>query len=223
MQLKRYVVPFCLASAILSGCTSTLVEPDQYSGFLVDYSNLKEEKTPSGVTVARWIEPNIDASRYTSVYIEASQFYPRPKATDKIPQKTLDGITAYYDQALKREFSKALPIAQSPGPGTLIVKPAITAISAKTQSLHAYEVIPIALLAAGVSTAAGIRDQDTSLSTEAAFVDASDNRLVAQVVRKGTGNTLDNSSQVVVANDAKALLDGWASDMGKTFLSLKHK
>lgn len=223
MQLKSLAVSLCLASLMLSGCASKYVEPEQYSGFLKDYSVLKEEKSPSGAAVMRWIKPGIDVSQFTSVYVEPSQLYPQPQPTEKIPQSTLDGITKYYDQALQTQFAKALPLASGPGPGVLIVRPAITAVSASTKGLQPYEVIPIALIAAGVSTATGIRDQDTSIATEAAFLSGSDGSVVAEVVRKGAGTELENSSQVMTANDAKAVLDGWARDMLKSFEQLKHK
>lgn len=223
MQMKSWAVPLCLTSLLLSGCASKYVEPEQYSGFLTNYSVLKEDKSPSGAPVMRWIQPGIDVSQYTSVYIEPSQLYPRPQATDKIPESTLQGITQYYDQALKTQFAKALPLANGPGPGVLVVRPAITAVSAKTKSLQPYEVIPIALIAAGISTATGIRDQDTSLATEAAFMDGSNNKVVAQVVRKGAGNELENSSQVLKASDFRAVLDTWASDMLKSYQSLTGK
>ena len=223
MQLKSLAVSLCLASLMLSGCASKYVEPEQYSGFLKDYSVLKEEKSPSGAAVMRWIKPGIDVSQFTSVYVEPSQLYPQPQPTEKIPQSTLDGITKYYDQALQTQYAKALPLASGPGPGVLIVRPAITAVSASTKGLQPYEVIPIALIAAGVSTATGIRDQDTSIATEAAFLSGSDGSVVAEVVRKGAGTELENSSQVMTANDAKAVLDGWARDMLKSFEQLKHK
>lgn len=223
MILKSLALPLCLATLTLTGCASKYVEPENYSGFLKDYKVLKEEKSPSGAPVMRWIKPGIDVSQFTSVYVEPSQLYPQPQPSEKIPQSTLDGITRYYDQALQTQFSKALPLASGPGPGVLIVRPAITAVSASTKGLQPYEVIPIALIAAGVSTATGIRDQDTSIATEAAFLDGSNGTVVAQVVRKGAGTELDNSSQVMTANDAKALLDGWARDMVKSFEQLKHK
>ncbi|MNC66782.1 hypothetical protein D3C75_1172190 [compost metagenome] len=81
--------------------------------------------------------------------------------------------------------------------------------------------IPIALVAAGISTATGIRDQDTSVATEAAFLDGSTNEVVAAVVRKGAGAELDNSSQIMQASDARAVLDGWAKDMVSSFQALK--
>lgn len=221
MKSKSLVATVCLASLLLHGCASKYVEPDQYSGFLKDYSKLKEDKSPSGAAVMRWIKPGIDVSQFSSVYVEPSQYYPKPQPTEKIPQQTLTGITQYYDQALKTQFSKALPLATSPGPGVLVVRPAITGVSAKTKGLRPYEVIPIALVAAGISTATGIRDQDTSVATEAAFIDGRSNEVVAEVVRKGAGTDLENSSQVMQAKDARVVLDGWARDMVNAFEALK--
>lgn len=223
-MMKQSLFAFTLtACAALAACSHDTTQPDEYSGFLGDYSRLQEGKSASGAPVLRWVDPSLDAAKYTSVYIEPSQLYPKPQATDKIPQATLQGITNYYDQALKSEFSKSLSLASGPGPNTLVIRPAITAVSSSTQGLRAYEVIPIALVAAAVSTASGIRDEDTSISTEAAFLDADSGTVIAQVVRKGAGAVLENSSQVMTAKDAKAVVDGWASDMYRSYLSLKTK
>ncbi|WP_447891604.1 DUF3313 domain-containing protein [Pseudomonas atacamensis] len=223
MKLAVMMGTLCIATLGVMGCSSKTVEPDQYSGFLKDYSQLKETKSPSGAEVMRWMDPKLDINKFSSVYVEPSQLYPKPLATEKIPQQTLNGITSYYDQALKRELSKSLPLATGPGPGVIVIRPAITAVSSKTEGLHVYEVIPIALVAAAVSTATGIRDQETTLATEAVFLDGSSNKVVAQVVRKGTGQPLENSSQVMKATDVKAVIDGWASDMHQTYLKLKSE
>ncbi len=221
MKLAVMMGTLCIATLGVVGCSSKTVAPDEYSGFLKDYSQLKEAKSPSGAEVMRWMDPKLDINTFTSVYIEPSQLYPKPQPTAKIPQQTLNGITSYYDQALKREIGKSLPLATGPGPGVIVVRPAITAVSSKTEGLHAYEVIPIALVAAAVSTASGIRDQETTLATEAVFLDGSSNKVVAQVVRKGTGTPLENSSQVMKADDVKKVIDGWAVDMHQTYLKLK--
>lgn len=218
MKLAVMMGTLCIATLGVVGCSSKTVAPDEYSGFLKDYSQLKEAKSPSGAEVMRWMDPKLDINTFTSVYIEPSQLYPKPQPTAKIPQQTLNGITSYYDQALKREIGKSLPLATGPGPGVIVVRPAITAVSSKTEGLHAYEVIPIALVAAAVSTASGIRDQETTLATEAVFLDGSSNKVVAQVVRKGTGTPLENSSQVMKADDVKKVIDGWAVDMHQTYL-----
>ncbi|ATR83150.1 MULTISPECIES: DUF3313 domain-containing protein [Pseudomonas] len=221
MKRALIVGTLCLSGLVLSGCSSKVVEPEQYSGFLRDYSRLTENTSPSGATVMRWVDPDLKVGRYTSVYIEPSQFYPKPQATERIPQSTLQGITRYYDAALKREISKSMPLATGPGPGTIVVRPAITAVSSKTEGLKPYEVIPIALVAAAVSTASGIRDQETEIATEAAFLDGGNNKVLAQVVRKGSGKPLENEKQVLVPDDVKVVLDAWASDLNLSFQKLK--
>lgn len=205
----------------LSGCAGNKVDSRDYSGFLGDYSRLAPQQSPSGAPVMRWIDPALDISRYHSVYIERSQFYPKPQPTARISQKTLDDITRYYDGALQREVARTMPLARSPGPGVIVVRPAITAVSSAKEGLRAYEVIPVALVVAAVGAAAGTRDEETVIATEAAFIDGGTNQVLAQVVRKGTGMTLENDSQMMTAEDFKAVLDGWARDMHASYLKLK--
>ncbi|MDT9634384.1 DUF3313 domain-containing protein [Pseudomonas marginalis] len=221
MKLRLMISTLCVASIAMAGCASKVTQPDEYSGFLSDYSQLKEAKSPSGVEVMRWVDPQLDLSRYTAVYIEPTQFYPKPQATTKIPDSTLNGINTYFNQALKRELGKSLPLANGPGPGVMVVRAAITAVSSKTEGLKPYEFVPVALVAAAVSTGTGIRDQETTLGTEAQFLDGASGKVLAQVVRKGTGKPLSNDSQVMKADDVKGVIDGWASDLHQSYVKLK--
>ena len=223
MKLALMMSTLCIATIGMVGCSSKITQPEEYSGFLMDYSQLKEAKSPSGVPVMRWVDPKLDIKKYTRVYIEPTQFYPKPQPTVKVPQSTLSGITSYYDQALKREVSKSLPLATGPGPGVLVVRAAITAVSSKTEGLKPYEILPITLVAAAVSTATGIRDQETNLATEAVFLDGGTSKVVAQVVRKGSGKPLASESQVMKASDVKNVIDGWASDLHQAYLKMKAK
>lgn len=220
MKSRLIISTLCVAIAMV-GCASKVTQPDEYSGFLSDYSHLKEAKSPSGTEVMRWVDPDLNLNNYTAVFIEPTQFYPKPQATTKIPDSTLNGINTYYNQALKRELAKSLPLANAPGPGVIVVRAAITAVSSKTESLKPYEYVPVALLAAAVSTGTGIRDQETTLGTEAQFLDGGSAKVIAQVVRKGTGKPLSNDSQVMKADDVKSVIDGWASDLHQSFVKLK--
>ncbi|NWF09312.1 DUF3313 domain-containing protein [Pseudomonas salomonii] len=220
MKSRLIISTLCVAIAMV-GCAGKVTQPDEYSGFLSDYSHLKEAKSPSGAAVMRWVDPDLNLSNYTAVFIEPTQFYPKPQATAKIPDSTLNGINTYYNQALKRELAKSLPLASAPGPGVIVVRAAITAVSSKTESLKPYEYVPVALVAAAVSTGTGIRDQETTLGTEAQFLDGGSGKVIAQVVRKGTGKPLSNDSQVMKADDVKSVIDGWASDLHQSFVKLK--
>ncbi|AZF37578.1 putative lipoprotein [Pseudomonas sp. R4-39-08] len=222
MKLRLMVSALCIASIGMAGCASKVTQPDEYSGFLSDYSRLKEAKSPSGAEVMRWVDPTLDLNRYSAVYIEPTQFYPKPQATPRIPDSTLRGINDYYNQALKRELARSMPLANGPGPGVIVVRAAITAVSSKTAGLKPYEFIPVAFVAAAVSTGTGIRDQETTLGTEAQFLDGASGKVIAQVVRKGTGEPLANDTQVMKAGDVKSVIDGWASDLHQSFLKLKQ-
>lgn len=221
MKPRLLINTLCLAAIGMTGCASQVTQPDEYSGFLSDYSRLKQAQSPSGAEVMRWVDTTLDLSRYHAVFIEPTQFYPKPQASAKIPESTLNGINRYYQQALKRELEKSLPLANAPGPGVVVVRAAITAVSSKTEALKPYEYIPVALAVAAVSTGAGIRDQETTLGTEAQFLDGASGKVLAQVVRKGTGKPLANDTQVMQADDVKSVIDGWASDLHQSYVKLK--
>jgi hypothetical protein len=214
---------FCCGALALAGCTNSQVDPGQYSGFLKNYSQLKPGLSATGSPVMIWLEPNVRLEQFTSVYIEPSQLYPRPQPTAVISADTLQAITRYLDTALKREVGKVLQIAQAPGPDTLIVRPAITAVSSQAESLKAYEILPVALLAAAVNTAAGGRDQAVELAIEAAFIDSANDNVIAQVVRKGSAEPLENEKTQLTLEAVRPVLDGWASDMRMTFARLKRE
>ncbi|MCY1392140.1 hypothetical protein D3C76_161470 [compost metagenome] len=210
-----------LLTLATTGCSSKLTQPEEYSGFLNDYSQLAEVEAVSGEPVLRWVDPNIDVKKYTSLYIEPSVIFPAPKPTEVISANTLLSITQYYDQTLKQQLGKSMTLTMAPGPNTIVMRPVITAVSSKTETLKPYEVIPIALIVAGVSTATGIRDQETTIATEAVFIDGKTNQVVAKVVRKGTGVPLENKKQKMSVDDTKALLDSWAVDFNQAYVNLK--
>ncbi|HGM5578804.1 TPA: DUF3313 domain-containing protein [Pseudomonas putida] len=213
----------CAAVLALAACSSNRVDPSQYSGFLKDYSRLKPAESVSGAPVMRWIDPELRASQYRQVYIEPSQFYPKPEPTAVISAQTLQAITRYFNEAMRRELGSVLTVVDAPGPGTLVVRPAITAVSTKTEGLKPYEVVPIALVAAAVNTAAGGRDQEVDIAVEAAFLDGANQKVLAQVVRKGTGEALENDTAQLKLENVKPVLDGWASDMRRSVVELRKK
>jgi hypothetical protein len=208
MKSLPRVTLLCAALLAVTACSSNRVDPKDYSGFLKDYSRLQEAKSPSGAPVMRWIDPKVNINQYTQVFIEPSQFYPKPQATAVISQQTLAEITRYFNDALRRELGSVLTLAKAPGPGTIVVRPAITAVSTSNEGLKPYEFIPIALVSAGV---------------KAAFLDGGNQKVLAQVVRKGTGKELENDTTKLTLNDVKPVLDGWAKDMRASFITLKNK
>lgn len=199
-------------SLLLAGCSSSTTQPDQYSGFLPDYSILKPATSASGAPVMRWVKPGLDLNQYNAVLVEKPQYYPKPKPSDQISQKTLNDVADFLQQAMQRELSGRLKIVNQAGQGVLVLRSAITAVDVSAQGLQVYEVIPIALAVAAASTAAGTRDEDTNIYVEMQVLDGATGKPVAEIVRKGTGLQLENDKTQLTVKDLEPVLNTWAKD-----------
>jgi hypothetical protein len=73
-------------------------------------------------------------------------------------------------------------------------------------------VVPVALVAAAASTAAGTRDLNTEVYVELEVIDGRTSQPMTRVVRKGHGLQLENDSTQLQLNDIKPALDTWAQD-----------
>jgi hypothetical protein len=95
----------------------------------------------------------------------------------------------------------------------LILRAAITGVSASNEGMKWYEVVPIAAVVGATQAATGHRDQDTNLFIEAELVDVKTNQIVVKVVRKIFGSQLSNDSQKITTNDFKAAIDKLNADI----------
>ncbi|NWL78735.1 DUF3313 domain-containing protein [Pseudomonas taiwanensis] len=209
--------PLCtlaLAGVVLlgSGCSSKITQPEEYSGFLGDYSKLEETMSASGEPVLRWTAPDFDPKRYGTLLVEKPVFHPAQAPSDQMSQQTMDQIAAYMRMSLQRELIGKARLVGTPEADTLIVRPSISAVAISNEHLKVYEVIPIALLAAATTTAAGARDQEVAIYAEVEAVDAASGKPVVRTVRKGQGLSLENRKTPLVLDDLKPVLDDWARD-----------
>ena len=200
------------ASVLLAGCASNTPAPSQYSGFLSDYSQLQPTQSPSGATVMRWIAPDFQLANYSSVLVEKPLFYPAPTPSAQVSQQTLNDIANYLQQAIRLELAGRMRIVEQADRDTLVLRSAITAVNLSPEGLKVYEVIPVALVAAAASTAAGTRDLNTEVYVELEAIDGSNSKPMVRVVRKGHGLQLENDSTQLRLDDITPALDTWAKD-----------
>ncbi|MWV14915.1 DUF3313 family protein [Pseudomonas sp. L-22-4S-12] len=211
--MKHLMLALGLGSGLLlAGCASQTTQPEQYSGFLGDYSQLQATTSASGAPVMRWVSPDFKLANYSSILVEEPQFYPAPTPSEQVGQGALNEIASYLQQALKREMQGRLVVVEQANHDSLVMRSAITAVDVSAEGLKVYEVIPIALVAAAASTAAGTRDRTTEIYVEIEVLDARTSKPVARVVRKGHGLDLENKSTQLRLDDLKPALDVWARD-----------
>ncbi|MBU9816402.1 DUF3313 domain-containing protein [Rahnella sp. C60] len=210
--IKLMQIAAVTGALFLAGCTSHITQTEKYSGFLGDYSGLKEVKTASGNPVLRWIDPAFKKANYSYIKYEPIKFYPEPQPTEQIDKATLQGVLDYANSRMKPALAERMPLTDHAGPRTLIFKGAITGVNTSAEGLQFYEVIPVALVIAGTETATGHRTRDTEVYFEGELIDASTGKPVIKVVRKGFGKQVANDTQKVTANDLKVVVDSLAND-----------
>ena len=211
MPLKALALGLSV-SLLLAGCASKTTQPSQYSGFLSDYSQLQPAQSASGVPVMRWVSPDFKPGNYRSVLVEKPVFYPAPTPSAQVSQQTLDEIALYLQQAMRLELAGKLRVVEYADRDTLVLRSAISAVSLSPEGLKVYEVIPIALVAAAASAAAGTRDLETDIYVELEVLDGRTSQPMTRVVRKGHGLSLENDSTQLSLKDIKPALDEWAKD-----------
>ena len=68
MMIRHFIV--VILSLYLSACASHLLAPEEFSGFLSDYSQLEEVESADEVDVWRWVSPKFTKEVYSSLIFE---------------------------------------------------------------------------------------------------------------------------------------------------------
>lgn len=178
------------------------------SGFLgSSYVKLKDVQSASGLKAKRWIASGITPGKYESLLLEKTVLHPEPQGTDQVSTATLNEISAYLDEALRRELAGIVQLATEPGPKTLHLRPAITAAAAKEMGLKAYQYLPIAFIATGGKKATG-----AALAVEYEMQDSSTGEVVGAGMREGSGKELKKPTDRLTLDHVKPVIDIWAKD-----------
>ncbi|OGU19857.1 MAG: hypothetical protein A2580_15300 [Hydrogenophilales bacterium RIFOXYD1_FULL_62_11] len=200
-----------LASFTLASAGTALAED---SGYLGDYSALKEVKDAAGDKVMRYVNPKLKPGTYTAVMIDPTQYYPSPKPSEQVSSYTLTDISNYLDKGLRDKLGAKLTIASEPGPGVLRIRPAITAVAPQTVGLKPYQLIPVAFV---VSSVKG-RGKEASIQVEVDVVDSVSGERMGASVRKGVGAKLASDNAPLTLTDVLPLLNQWI-DTGSSFIA----
>jgi hypothetical protein len=200
-----------VCAALASGCASP---PVQHSGYLGDgYSELKPAKDPRGDPILAYWSPNLNPSNYTALIVDPLAFYPTPKPTEQVSEKTLKEIGQYVNQTLRQKLGEKVRVVDQPGPGVARLSIAFTAVRGEDESLAVYQYIPFAFIATTATRAVEGTPQEARLLCEIKVVDSVSGQRLALQVRSGTGEGLKKVAggvRVLTLESVKPLVDRWA-------------
>ncbi|EJN4070447.1 DUF3313 domain-containing protein [Salmonella enterica] len=209
--IVRPVAGMIIALA-LSACTGKYTEQERYSGFLKNYGQLKQEKSASGIPVLRWVSPDFNASNYDAVYIMPVTFWPDVPVSEQAQKEKLQTILNYTNTRLERGLRSRVPVADKPGPRTLTLRAAITAVDVKKQGLSVWEVMPVPALIAGTQYLTGYRTLDVTFYFEAEVTDSLTHKPLITAVRRSQSATLSNSHKQLTVEEAEETISELISD-----------
>ena len=195
--------------ALMLGACATQSHVVEDSGFLRDYSNLRETKDAQGRTIRAWVSPKLTPANYDAILLDPLVFYPEPKPTEQVSAETLQQILAYLNDALKRSLSERFRVVDRAGPRVLRIRSAVTGVAAEDEGLKPYQYVPIALVATMASRSASGTPQRAFMEGEEEGTDSVTGELLALRVRMATGERLSQigDRKVVTFDTLKPVLD----------------
>ena len=197
-----------LVMLFFTGCATETAEVANFSGYIGNYDGLKKTKDELGNEVLRWQSSLLIPGWYNKLMIDEIVFYPEGKATPQISEKVLIEIRKYSNSALKREVSRVVPLTSQPGPSVLRMRLAITGVSTAAEGLKGYEYIPIAAIAAGVTSMTGARDREVFIIAETELLDSTTGeRMFIEVYKKKAKKLIKNSTQKVTLDTVRDVID----------------
>lgn len=218
---RLFALPFVLISALLLTACSTQqkidTEEQPFSGYLENYEKL----TPfDDETAMRWV--SADLKKYKKIYVEPVKLFPNYNATNDAQRQVANKVADYLNNGFKEGLKQRGMLAEKPGPGVLVIQPAITGIISEMKDLKPRQfVLPVAVARTLIKTATDRLDYMVALYLEVQLRDGETDRLEGEVLRKGINKQSHNDK--VTKEDVKAVLDDWLDFYSRGLDKLTHK
>jgi hypothetical protein len=211
--VSRLTVTVCaLGLAVLVAACAT----PKHSGFLSSYEGLKRVPDPLGVKRLVWINPKLAPAHYHKLLMEKMRYHPAPEGTDQVTDVVLQQIRDYADSQLRRELATKITLTDTPGPGVMRLRWALTGASVK-KGLKPWQYIPVGLVIAGVQEAAGVRKRDVDLNVEAEVTDSVTGEDLARSIRETRGVYVKGKKEKLTLDMVKSQIDEWAKAAADMF------
>ena len=211
----KLALPF-LVLLLGAACAQKEVKKEEFSGFLGDYSDFKELKSPDGVTVVGWISPDI-GDHYHSLMIDPVVVYPPRHTFTDFDEKDVAQALTYLNKGIRTTLGQHMSLVNEPGPGVLRLRAALTTASVGFKPLQWYNYIPVSAVAVGVGEATGLRSDAVQLIVEVELLDSATSKRLAATARLGSSTVA--SGEPVEMKNVQPLLDEWIGASGQWFES----
>ena len=204
MKKVSKILLITLTTVCLAICTSyAALNVKEYSGFLGDYSQLKEG--PKGGVAQVYIKEGVNFKKYNKIMLDQVVFYFKKDTENKaIDPDEMKELAEKFDRAAIDALGNAYPLVSEPGPDVLRVRVAITDLELPHRGINAVtSVVPsamaLSLIKKGITgKSAGVGE----ISMEFELLDSQSNERLAAGVDRRAGAKIDSFSKFGSAEEA---------------------
>lgn len=211
MCLCSLIAVFCL----LGACATMQARSTTESGFLGNYSQLKEGGDGKALLV--YIDSQADFKSYKSILMDPVKLYASSEnSMENVSLEDRKKLLNYADAAIRKQLAKDYVLVQQPGPGVMRLRFALTETDSSYVVLDTIStVVPVGLALAGIQTlATGSCSFVGSAGAEAELLDSqSGKRLMAAVDRRVGGKVTGEGDKFDEWRTVENAIDYWAEKL----------
>jgi hypothetical protein len=227
MKKMMYVVAMLAVGVVsvglLTSCTSTSrMRNTKSTGFLGDYSQMRPD--PLNLAQMVYINPRAKWATYNKIIIDPIKTYAIPgNPLAELPKEQLVALVTYLHAAAVEQLGQDYAIVQSPGPGVMRLRIAITEANANKPITGVMSSLtPPGIAISSLKTAATGSGLGTgSARVEIEVLDALTKERLGAGVDAQSGNKRDFFGSFGKWDDAQDAFDGWAVKLKERLASLR--
>ena len=172
------------------------------TGFLKDYSKLQPHPDVDGRF--RYINPNIDASKYNKFIVDPVAINLSKKGKERdIDPKDMQKLANYFRKRIAVELNKGYQIVRSPGPDVIRIRTSISEVDKTNRLLMIHPATKLS--GAGLGGA----------GAEIELVDSVTGERIAAAIDNHKGSRRDMAGGFQKFGHAEAVMEKWAEDLKK--------
>jgi hypothetical protein len=211
------VVALTAACSVTEQAKPSALETTPTSGFLGDYSQLKPGGKDRALLV--YVDPSARWREYKAVFVQPVQFW----GGAKVEPEQQQNLSNYYYNKIREHVSTQLPLADTPGPGVLEVRAALTDTTTATPVLRTVSVVvpqarllnSVKNLATGSYAFVGVAQSEMEVR------DGGTGRRLAAAVDRRSGGLSIRNADVWEWGDAENAMDYWSERVAQRLGELR--
>lgn len=221
MKVDMALVKFLSAAVLALFFVTANADTKNNSGFLEDYSRLKEAGSLRHHYLAYQAPDNL-ASASVALYIKPISIYPVGAAFPEVEPDVVRQSLDYANQVLRNKLASKMTLVDDPEQSTVKVEVALTDVSTQAEGKTALDLVPLRLITNLAKTAASGKAMEAVARMEFRLLDSKTQKIRYESVHRQTGKSLGRAEKSRTPLDFSALkpaIDAWANNILEEIMS----